>query len=59
VQFPHWPSPQLYLVPVNPNISRNIHNSGVLGSASRDCVFPLTDKVICCQRQLDFPISDN
>ena len=42
VQAPHCPMPQLNLVPVSPTWSRMTHSSGVCGSASTRCTFPLT-----------------
>src|SRR5262245_52276259 len=41
VQDPHCAIPQPYFVPVMPIESRMTHNSGVSGSTSTSCVFPL------------------
>src|SRR5688572_24998465 len=41
VQEPHCATPQPYLVPVRPAFSRIAHNSGVSGSTSRLCAWPL------------------
>src|SRR5688572_7845820 len=42
VHAPHWPMPQLNLVPVSPTWSRITHRSGVCGSASTVCRVPFT-----------------
>jgi hypothetical protein len=41
VQAPHCAMPQPYLVPVNPTFSRITHRSGVSGSTSTLCDWPL------------------
>src|SRR5438874_5432999 len=43
---PHCAMPQPYLVPVRPTCSRITQSSGVFGSTSTLCVFPLMDKRI-------------
>jgi hypothetical protein len=42
VQAPHRAMPQPYFVPVIPSTSRSTHNSGISGSTSACCAFPLT-----------------
>src|SRR6516164_10399098 len=42
VQAPHSATPQPYLVPVSPSSSRRYQSSGIDGSPSKDCVWPLT-----------------
>src|SRR5262245_45660829 len=41
VQEPHCATPQPYLVPVRPTFSRITHSSGVSGSTSTLCDWPL------------------
>jgi len=45
VQAPHWPSPQPYLVPTRPSVSRSAQSKGVSGSTSTAWVLPLTFRV--------------
>src|SRR5215470_863338 len=45
VQAPHCAMPQPYLVPVRPTFSRNAHKSGMLGSTSTLCDWPLMLRV--------------
>src|SRR5215467_13435011 len=45
VQAPHCAMPQPYLVPVRPTFSRNAHKSGILGSTSTLCDWPLMLRV--------------
>src|SRR5207245_4518396 len=45
VQAPHWAMPQPYLVPVRPTFSRNAQSSGILGSTSTLCDWPLMLRV--------------
>src|SRR5882672_11566814 len=45
VQAPHCAMPQPYLVPVRPTFSRNAHKSGMLGSTSTLCDWPLIVRV--------------
>src|ERR1035438_2062314 len=49
---PHWPSPQLYFVPVNPKSSRSTSSRDRSGSVSTLRAFPLTDNrmVAMCLR---------
>src|SRR5690242_13885668 len=42
VQAPHSATPQPYLVPVRPSSSRRYQSSGVDGSPSKACSWPLT-----------------
>src|SRR5215831_15999667 len=42
VQAPHSATPQPYFVPVSPNSSRRYQSSGIDGSPSKDCAWPLT-----------------
>src|SRR5215475_15857276 len=45
VQAPHCAMPQPYLVPVRPTFSRNAQSSGILGSTSTLCDWPLMLRV--------------
>src|ERR1700730_1337533 len=42
VQAPHSAAPQPYFVPMSPSSSRRYQSSGVDGSPSNDCSWPLT-----------------
>src|ERR1700730_6862090 len=42
VQAPHSATPQPYFVPTSPSSSRRYQSSGVDGSPSNDCSWPLT-----------------
>src|SRR5216683_1905499 len=42
VQAPHSATPQPYFVPMSPSSSRKYQSSGVDGSPSNDCSWPLT-----------------
>src|SRR5215510_11002645 len=42
VQAPHSATPQPYFVAVSPNSSRRYQSSGIDGSPSKDCTWPLT-----------------
>src|SRR6202030_4520601 len=42
VQAPHSATPQPNFVPVSPSSSRRYQSSGIDGSPSKDCVWPLT-----------------
>src|SRR6266404_2239059 len=42
VQAPHSATPQPYFVPMSPSSSRKYQSSGIDGSPSNDCSWPLT-----------------
>jgi hypothetical protein len=46
VQMPRYPLPQLYLVPVNPRVSRSTDSNRVSGLSSTIHSSPFTDIVI-------------
>src|ERR1700677_2147020 len=46
VHAPHAATPQPNFVPVSPRTSRRYQSTGIVGSPSNDCAWPLTCRVI-------------
>src|SRR6204780_3350939 len=51
VHAPHAATPQPNFVPVSPRTSRRYQSTGIVGSPSNDCAWPLTCRVIMLPSQ--------